>query len=391
MAGHGPDRRGWSGAETVITPANVASLTSSYSISAAPNSSEVLGDGSRIVTTGGGVQAFDPTTATSQWSSGGGASAPPALRDQTIVVPTGCAVTTRNATTGDTTGTTTFATQVVNPPNDIELCGIASSVVEDNGTFLVSWWKAGQGLAIHCGTAWFVDTEIAAFTATRQPIFSVQQRASGCGTPPSDLLTRPRFGEITRTAHHYVAVFGGNLVGIPDSCAVSCGIEWSTPVSEPIGPAVAIGGGRVAIVNRSGTIAVLDEQTGSEQWTGSIGTSATYSLGATDDSLIAVGTDTNTLYAFRTTGCGAPICSPSWQAPMPDAAGARPSIAGNVIYVGGAGGILSAYDARGCGSPTCTALTSRPVSAAVTGPVTVLFGRVFVPTATAVDTFALPS
>ena len=60
-----------------------------------------------------------------------------------------------------------------------------------------------------------------------------------------------------------------------------------------------------------------------------------------------------------------------------------------MLYVG-AGASLVAFDAGGCGTATCTPLTTKALGANASGPVAIVNGRVVVPTASAVQTFALP-
>lgn len=389
MAGHGADRRGWSAADTIITPVNVATLTPGWAAPLATSAQESLGNSSTIFAMGGTVHALDPATGALRWTVPGGSSGTPAVHDKILTSAYGCSVSTFDAATGATLGSTTFATQVINPPTDVELCGIGSSVVDDNGTFLLTWWKAGEGVAIHCGTAWFVDTEIVAFTATGS-VFRIVDASNGCGTPPSDLFTR-RFGEITRTSNNYVVLRGDSLVAYPSTCAGGCAASWTTPVTKPIGPAVSLANGSVAVASQAGVLTVLNEATGAPEWTGSIGASGTYPLAATDSFAFAVDHDTNTLLAFAAAGCGATTCTPAWTAPIGGSVSARPSIAGDVVYVGRSDGVITAFDARGCGTSTCPALTAKTVSAAVTAPPSVVFGRLLVPTATGIETFSLPS
>lgn|GEM_PF-6970955 len=395
MAGHGPDRKAWNRFDTKITPANVANLTAGWAqplIGGAGN--ETIGDASIVVTQfGGALHAFDPATGSVRWNASTSAQGAPALHDKVLAVAESgatCDLRTIDATNNAPIGSVTFATQTINPPTEISLCGVNGQVVDDQGTLLVSWWHAASGLAIHCGTAWTVTTAISAYTPQLQPVLTVDRSASGCGNPPSDLLTRARFGEITRTANHYVATFGDALFATPTPCASSCASSWSTPITAPIGPAVSLPDGSIAIVNQAGVLSVLDESTGALRWTGSIGTSGAFSLAATDSFIFAAGHQTNTLYAFSSAGCGASTCTAAWSAPIGDAPASRPSIAGDVVYVGGLSS-LTAYDARGCGSPTCRALAVKTIPAGVSGPSTIINGRVFVPTTAGLQTFEVPT
>lgn len=57
------------------------------------------------------------------------------------------------------------------------------------------------------------------------------------------------------------------------------------------------------------------------------------------------------LLAFDVNGCGASVCPPTWWASDNSGeSGTAPTVAGGVIYVGGADGIIHAYAADGCGS-----------------------------------------
>ena len=76
---------------------------------------------------------------------------------------------------------------------------------------------------------------------------------------------------------------------------------------------------------------------------------------------------------------------------MPSGVSARPSIGGDVLYVGRSDGALTALPAAGCGASTCTPLWARFTGSAITGAPVISDGHVVVGSANGtVTAFAIP-
>ncbi len=83
-------------------------------------------------------------------------------------------------------------------------------------------------------------------------------------------------------------------------------------------------------------------------------------------------------------------CTPAWAGTTGGNLTQAPTVAGDVAYAVTADEVF-AFPAAGCGADTCAPLWSADLPAAPTAPVTVLGGRLFVPTATALVAYALPA
>jgi hypothetical protein len=233
-----------------------------------------------------------------------------------------------------------------------------------------------------------VNVGLTAFDGTLAPVWTRTISASGCGTTPADLLTRPTFGSATRSNSHWLTTRGNAVEAMPIGCTGSCSPSWTQAVTRPIAPIVALSKTSVAVIDAGGTVRAFDEAGGVPQWTGATGAGASAPLAANNSRIFAV--SGSILSVFRAGGCSAPTCSTTWNASTGTTTSQRPSIAGDVVYVA-AGSNLVAFDANGCGTATCAALATRSVTNTVTGPPTPLNGRVLVPTGVDLRTFVLPA
>jgi len=386
MAGQGASRRGWGRDETVITPANVATLTPSWT-GAVGGSAEVLGTPNVVLTTGPSVRALDPGTGATSWTSSARTAA---IRDSdafTVSNAATCTLRRVSAATGVASATTTFGGPALPSPT-VSLCGATGTLLDSDSVVVVPWVFASIGASTGCASGWVTSSGVTAFDGTLAPVWNRTVTSSGCGTPPADLLTRPRFGDVTRTTGHWVTTYGDSLVALPTGCVGICTPSWSLPITHPLGPALSLSKTTAALIDASGTVRVLDEATGAVVWAGSIGSPATSPLAATTARVFATGG--GTLFAYRAGGCGTLLCLPSWTAPIGVTASQRASIGGDVVYVPG-GSSVAAFDEGGCGAATCAALATLAAGSAVTGPPTVLNGRLLVPAASSIATFTLPS
>lgn len=387
MAGQGASRRGWDRNNTIFTSANVATVVASWS-AAAPGSAEVLGSSAAILGTGPSVRAFDPATGAAKWTI---AAQSAAIRDADVFTTangTTCTLRRGAVATGVVNLTTTFGGPTLTTPT-FSACAITGTVLDSDSSVVVPWVFASTGASAGCGgaTGWVTSSAITAFDGTLTPVWNRTVTSSGCGAPPSDLLTRPRFGDVTRSTNHWVATYGNSLVALPVGCVGACTPSWSTAITNPIGPALSLSKTTVALIDGGGTVRVLDEATGGLVWGATVGSAATAPLAATNARLLAIGG--STLYVFRAGGCGTFLCGPTFTAPIGFTTSQRPSIAGDTIFVAG-GSSVAAFDDNGCGASTCTPLTTKSVTGTVSGPPSIVSGRVLVPTSSQISTFTLP-
>jgi len=386
MSGQGASRRAWNRDETAVTPANVATLTPSWN-SAVGSAAEVLGNANVLVTTGHTVRGLDPATGAEKWSRTASSAA---IRDSDAFITSGgstCTLRRITASTGVTNASTTFGGPALASPGS-SVCTIRGTVRDSDSVVVVPWYYAGTSSAPGCANAWAVNVGLTAFDGTLAPVWTRTIAASGCGTTPADLLTRPSFGSATRSSTHWLTTHGNAVEAMPTGCTGACAPAWTQAVTAPKAPLVALTKTSVAVIDAAGTVRAFDEATGAPQWSGATGGGAGASLAANNSRIFAV--SGSTLSVFRAGGCSAATCSTTWTAPIGATATQRPSIAGDVVYVA-AGTNLVAFDAGGCGAATCAALTTKSVTNTATAPPTPLNGRVLVPTTAAIRTFVLPA
>ncbi|HEY3015628.1 MAG TPA: PQQ-binding-like beta-propeller repeat protein, partial [Nocardioides sp.] len=80
-----------------------------------------------------------------------------------------------------------------------------------------------------------------------------------------------------------------------------------------------------------------------------------------------------------------------WTAALASPASARPSIGGDVLYVGSTDGTVTALPAAGCGAPTCDALWTGSTPSGITGAPAILAGTLVVGSSDGtVTAFGLP-
>jgi hypothetical protein len=386
MSGHGASRRAWNRDETAVTPANVATLTPSWT-GGVTKALETLGTPNVIVTTGNTVRGLDPGTGAQKWQRTAGSAA---IRDSDAFITSGadvCTIRRITVSTGVTNASRTFG----GPPaaaGGIAACWITGTILDSDSVVVVPWYSTSVGPATGCASRWTVNIGITAFDGTLAPAWNRTIAATGCGPTPGDLGSRPFFGSATRSSGHWLTTHGNTVEALPTGCAGTCAPSWTQPVSLPRAPIVALGKTSVAVIELNGTIHAFDEATGAPQWTGAAGTGGSPSLAANNSRVFAVAG--STLSVFRAGGCSAATCSPLWTAPVGVGGIERPSIGGDVVYLAGATSLV-AFDANGCGAATCAPLTTKSVGSAITGPPTPLNGRVLVPTTADLRTFVLPA
>jgi hypothetical protein len=167
-----------------------------------------------------------------------------------------------------------------------------------------------------------------------------------------------------------------------DPASREYGASWTTELGgTPVGVA-AVGADRVAYVDDTGTLSVLDAVTGAVVWTSEVGAGAGQPAVADGKVVVSAG---SRLAVYSTTDGGL-----LWEAAV-SGTGGTPTVGGDVVYVA-VGSAIEAFALDGCGAASCTALTTVTVSSPVTGGPIVDDGRLLVGTSTgALVAFGLPA
>jgi outer membrane protein assembly factor BamB len=134
----------------------------------------------------------------------------------------------------------------------------------------------------------------------------------------------------------------------------------------------------MVVVSRDGHVNVVDLTNNTLAWTGSFTTLAAVPAAVTPTTICVAG-ENGELAAFPLAGCGAATCAPTWTATLPGRPTDRPTVDGDVVYVGTPSGV-QAFAADGCGAATCTPIWDQPTSAPVTGSPVVHNATVYVGT-----------
>jgi outer membrane protein assembly factor BamB len=144
----------------------------------------------------------------------------------------------------------------------------------------------------------------------------------------------------------------------------------------------------VVLTATDGQVFVLDAATGAVQWRGKFGNTATVPVAVTPTTVFAADI-AGVLAAYPLAGCGAATCTPAWTATTGPAAD-RPSVGGDVVYVGGTNGSVTAFATGGCGAATCAPLWSADVGSVSASPV-IDRGTLYVSGASTLTAFRLPA
>ena len=148
----------------------------------------------------------------------------------------------------------------------------------------------------------------------------------------------------------------------PDWVATLDGTLATAPVLNPGGP-------ELYVTTAGGNLYALDRADGSVLWSSALGSAG--GEPALAEGRLYVPTASNGLQVFDAAGCGAATCTPDWTT----AEGGVPSVAGDVLYLGGP--TIRAYPADGCGAATCDPLWSADAGGTA-GKVVVTGGRAYV-------------
>ena len=217
------------------------------------------------------------------------------------------------------------------------------------------------------------------------------RRPLGCGAPE---LPAARYDDAaTARPDQLIRPVGteGTLTAYPGDCGPGCAPLWSfDAIPATVSPAVATSTGDVVVAATDGTIVMVDGSTHTRAWTGVVGAPLAQPLAATASTSLR-SPPTGPWRPSRSPAAAAPTCAPTWTATLASPASARPSIGGEVLYVGSANGVVTAFPAAGCGSATCAPLWSAPTGGKITGAPVVTNGVVITGSADGtVTAFRLP-
>jgi outer membrane protein assembly factor BamB len=174
---------------------------------------------------------------------------------------------------------------------------------------------------------------------------------------------------------------------------VQCTPLWSAPVTGSAEVAASAGALYASTGDGIAAYAAGPDVRGDGQvplWRADVADAGAVALTpAADATSVLVGAADGTLRSYAAAGCGAPTCTPTWQATTGGAL-TNPVVAKGVAYVGSADGHVHAFAAAGCGAATCAPLWSAATPGAPR-QVIVANSRVFVTTATGhLVAYALP-
>lgn len=411
MAGHGPQRSGFSRFETTITAERVAELREVWRSGAdtSVTSAPVIGNG-KVFASGGptaassdaSLVAFDaagtvscqggaPRTCAPIWSVGfpppvlplreGFDVSPPSFDGGKVYV----GLTHLREIAGQYTHTNVYDADTGTPEGGLAHGGRASAAV-GSGVLAASVtlvWKPSPGPVVFDTLAVFDTTTLAKryIAATGADSF-VPRFATFSAPALAD-------GVVYATAADRLYAFDANGAvnceepQAPPGEQLVCLPLWSAQLAGSTGwdtvPAVANGlvyvpewDGRVEVFPAAG----CGRAVCGVRWSADSGAGHVSPVAVTDSTLF-VGSDEGKLSAFPASGCGSSSCPPVWTA-TPGGGVGPPSVAGSLVFVGTGRGTVAAFDAAGCGRPTCTARWTAGLGAPVRGSPVVAAGRVAV-------------
>jgi hypothetical protein len=385
QAGADSGKGGFNGLESAVTSANVAGLSTAWSVDVGAPPGEPLVSGSTAyVRSSGAVTALDLATGATRWLSVVGGSGEPAIVENALRVPSGgttCTITSLALTDGASLGSRSFGFYGIAVPSPISSFCTTTDLL-GLGTRVVTTAASGvETLAPHCGIVDATSDGISFldFADTPQNVQTGQSHVGPCGgggaplpLPPEavtavgDLVIRPNAAQ-------------GSAQAYPASCSLSsCPVLWSVDTAPAWkGPVVALPGGDFAVGATDSTVVVVDSSTHAVAWTGATGAPLAQPVATDGTSIFALTTDDHVV-AFPVGGCGASSCPPMWSATLAAPPAARASIGGDVVYIGSTDGTVTALAADGCGAATCPALWTGSVGAAVLAPPVIDAGTLLV-------------
>jgi outer membrane protein assembly factor BamB len=397
QAGGGAGRTGSTGGGG-LSRHTVGGLTEAWSGSVGPREAlePVVVGGTAYVRTDGAVTALATATGAVRWTSAQPGAGLPAALDGELHVPASgrrCELRTLGLGSGQPVRSVTVGPVPFEDPTSEASCGFGDAVAV-GGTVAAPWHFVARGPVFGCRpTGAYIEgpglaaVDAGAGAGAGTLAWEHYGTTAGCGAGGP---LPPRYGQPSADGERVLAPWGSRVLSWPLACSGSCPPAWRPNLGgEPAGPAIVLATGDLAVATADGRVLVLDAATGAIAWWGDVGSTVSQPLAASSTHVYATGDD-GRVVAFRT-GCGADACGPDWTATLPSPASARPSVAGDVLFVGDADGTVSALPAPGCDAPTCEALWTGSTPAEVTGAPAISAGTVLVGSADGtVTAFALP-
>jgi outer membrane protein assembly factor BamB len=391
-AGQSAGRAGFNPFESQITAANVSQLGIAWQHQLTGPIRESLispSASTAYVPSAGALTAYDLGTGTTSWSrdtTGTTTSDPVLVGGQLAVATDGtsnCQLQHLDPATGNVLSTQTFGM-----PNPM-LC-IPEPGALGTDTFVDAWRAVdlsdtGTCQIGHSARYYHGLTSVGHFNLT-----FFDTTTCYIGNPPAP--PPATLGPAMQERNLIVLPVGENLDNVQALDASTGQPVWSVPALATVnGPVIALPNGDIAYTTTAGVLRVHDGATGKFKWSAQIVTDGPPFLTlppAANQTTIFVAP--GALEAFPVGGCNAATCNPTWTATLSSSANVRPSIGGNVVYVGSQDGTVSAFPGNGCNASTCSSLWSGATGSFVRGAPAIGQGHVVVGSQDGtVTTFAL--
>ena len=379
MPGHDADRTNANPGESRLTAATVGGLSQAFAVALPAGAGQPIADASHLyATSGASVRSVDPAT---------GAAVGPHLGTGAGIVHVGKdggLWESDGLLGGSWTGDLEATTGQLQPAFRN---GFAAALRGDQEVRIERARPGGAGVIIRATVS-----PIRGPARWSGPIATV----FGFGETPS---FRPTLG----TDQLY-----GNLDGIvvaydldaPCTDTLECDTAWALPVGASTEVVLSADGSTAYVGTESGYLLALDTSSGAVRWYASFhGAPVTATPALAGGKLFvpigtaAAGYAGHVLMVLDASGCGRTSCGNLWWGSLAPGATvtSQPTVGGDVVYVGDGTGVVRAFPTAGCGTYGCDAVWTGQVSGAVDGGLSVLGGRLYVGSASALTAFALPA
>jgi outer membrane protein assembly factor BamB len=418
QAGFGPGRTAHNDLESTVTAANVAGLEPAWTASVGGLAQEpIISGGTTYVRSEGALTALNLGTGAQKWQTttfGDGHSLDghsldgwgvPAVVAGKLRVPASsaatpatngvpCSLVTIDPSDGGVDGVTAVGPDHFDPgPLSSWSCGTDDALTA--GSKVVVPWDDSfsdtspiptcrEFASRNAGVA-AIDVEAASNTWFRSDFTWSQCSGDGDPPPPPPFFSP---SQASVSGDQLIEVHGEaqgavltayRLADCGKGTGSSCVVSWTLDLGAyVVGPPVVLANGDIAVALENTRIAIVDGASHTVEWTsGPSNAGIVQPLAATPTTIFAAYAD-GTVAAFPAAGCGASLCGWTWISALGSTASARPSIGGDVLYVGSHGGTLTALPAEGCGSPTCAPLWTHETGSTITGAPAIFNGTVVV-------------
>ncbi len=386
MPGAGPQRSGHNPFESVITPANVASLAKEWTWQADWTTPREVSDpvvsvsgvhvavGHELVTiksVDGAERWRTPLFAASSATQGVLVARNPAAANgrvfesiQSASPILASATRSFDADTGQDFGAVAAAANDVTVPHGTKLVGAYTLSGGSSGFVLTGYFVKDLG----DGTkSW----------AANLNLFS--GGGAGVISPSSPAVAADRF----------FFANGQTLLAYPMSEPVGCVVvsgnfrtcppTWSLGFGQGLTRPTLSTDEKFIAVGDAGHVMMFTVD-GASMWTGGLPTTAPASAPLSIDASTVFAVSAGKLHAYGRGGCGLTSCSPLWSGDTAGTVALQPAIAGGIVYTATTAGVIRAFAATGCGTVTCEPLWKYDVGVQVTGGPSISSGHVLVGT-----------